>query len=88
MSNIDIDDLRAGDVRLQSGMNLRDWFAGQALAVLIGADPLIGVGPNVAYHCEQIGPERGPATLAYKYADAMLASRLSHPVGEVGEGVS
>lgn len=50
----------AGDVYHQTGMTLRDWFAGQALA---GSVSRAMINPA----------ER--ATQAYRYADAMLAER-------------
>lgn len=47
----------------QSGMSLRDWFAGQALA-----------GRNLMASSTHSTPEDG-ARRAYEYADAMLAAR-------------
>lgn len=47
----------------QDGMSLRDWFAGQALAGYLCANPDRMVGTINA------------AENAYKYADAMLAER-------------
>lgn len=54
----------AGDVYHQPGMTLRDWFAGQALAMCAATHgwPTSGDGPQIA--------ER-----AYAIADAMLAER-------------
>ncbi len=45
---------------MQAGMSLRDWFAGQALAGLTN-------------DAEVFWPRA--ATLAYEYADAMIATR-------------
>ena len=52
------------------GMSLRDWFAGQALAGIMG--------PN--YDCFTSGTESGSRTheaayFAYSLADAMIAAR-------------
>lgn len=44
------------------GMSLRDWFAGQAMAALIGTDFDDMVPCNVSWQ-------------AWEYADAMLAAR-------------
>jgi len=47
-----------------SGMDLRDWFAGQALAGLLAVND----------------PERGDQVqIAYDYADAMLVERKRFP---------
>jgi hypothetical protein len=46
------------------GMTLRDWFAGQALAGMLIGEWL---------------SDKGVATLAYEYADAMLAAREVKP---------
>lgn len=50
----------------QSGMTLRDWFAGQALQAI----PSIGCGSDL--HFNEIAIE------AYRLADAMLAERNKH----------
>lgn len=47
----------------RTGMTLRDWFAGQALAWL----PHVGCGPDL--------DNRETAEAAYQLADAMLAER-------------
>jgi hypothetical protein len=47
-----------------SGMWLRDWFAGQALAGILASEP-----EDVAY-ATNVAAER-----AYRFADAMLAER-------------
>ena len=56
------------------GMSLRDYFAGQALAGLLGRSTM-----DVP-HCEDcrpVGDDPGEhyADIAYRYADAMLAQR-------------
>lgn len=49
----------------ETGMSLRDWFAGQALVGLVAS-----YGPtNAAFE------PKADAKTAYKYADEMLASR-------------
>jgi hypothetical protein len=48
----------------EQGMTLRDWFAGQALAGMLIGEWL---------------SDKGVATLAYEYADAMLAAREVKP---------
>lgn len=54
--------------RLDDGMWLRDYFAGQALAAIAGSTR---VG-DYHYYDEE-------ATRAYKYADAMIAARKDVP---------
>lgn len=49
----------------QYGMSLRDWFAGQALAGIIACP---GAEPDDA-------SRDGCASLAYEFADAMIAER-------------
>lgn len=53
------------DVPPQDGMSLRDYFAGQALAGIIACP---GAEPDDA-------SREGCASLAYGFADAMLAER-------------
>lgn len=56
------------------GMNLRDWFAGQALVAM----PLLNDGAYSQLARDFGDPERDAkqcATAAYRYADAMLAER-------------
>lgn len=50
-------------VATDTGMSLRDWFAGQALAAVIASDPDGQV------------PASKQAEAAYFYADAMLKDR-------------
>lgn len=52
-----------------TGMSLRDWFAGHALAGVIASE-----GENMT-------PTGLAAQRAYGYADAMLAARLNHEAG-------
>ncbi|TWI32772.1 hypothetical protein [Paracoccus sulfuroxidans] len=67
----------AGQQVYATGMTLRDWFAGQALAALIQS------GCEVRVHTEEgtlILPIRtGGPVLAYQYADAMLVAREATP---------
>lgn len=51
--------------RAESGMSLRDWFAGQALAGLIACHTGLEAPPDDGYAAES----------AYDYADAMLVER-------------
>lgn len=53
-----------------SGMSLRDWFAGQALAGLMANINISGCNPD------------DYAQLAYEYSDAMIAARKELPSGE------
>lgn len=54
---------------IYSGMTLRDWFAGQALA-------------GITQDSDCFWP--GAAPLAYQYADAMLALRKNNPPSDGG----
>jgi hypothetical protein len=54
----------------QSGMSLRDWFAGQAL---------VGYYTICGHIGEGIGSYDNAAILAYRQADAMLAEREVKP---------
>jgi hypothetical protein len=55
------------DANEQRGMELRDYFAAQALnGLLLHYHEDRGIGPN---------PLRELASLSYEYADAMLAAR-------------
>lgn len=51
------------------GMSLRDWFAGQALPVVMN------LGSPVPDDTTEEALLLASATVAYKYADAMLAVR-------------
>ena len=51
-----------GAYEAETGMSLRDWFAGQALAGLLADTNVLGSAPEVA-------------NAAYRFADAMLAAR-------------
>ena len=54
---------------VQSGMSLRDWFAGQALAGIL-----------MNYTTQKFGAtEQTAAEYAYRYADAMIAARKGQP---------
>ncbi len=53
----------AGDVHETHGMSLRDWFAGQALPVLL------------TRWMESAEIKQHPSIAAYEVADAMLAER-------------
>lgn len=64
---------------IQSGMSLRDWFAGQFIHCLEAS------GGDLMLHKDGIG-HRAPEEIAkglYELADAMLAARdLPHNAGE------
>ena len=54
----------------QTGMTLRDWFAGQALVGFLGADP---------EYPPEVDPHKRPVIAAitcYLLADAMIAERM------------
>jgi hypothetical protein len=57
-----------------SGMSLRDYFAGQALAGLLARSSI--EVPHCGF-CRPVGNDAGEhyADIAYRYADAMLAER-------------
>jgi hypothetical protein len=59
------------------GMSLRDWFAGQAVSVLLGRQ----LAPDVAIEraCENA------AHWSYRLADAMLAARKAEPVDDMDQ---
>jgi hypothetical protein len=52
-----------------AGMTLRDWFAGQALAGILGG----GFADTIPH--DDLNGGRDAAAFAYQYADAMLAAR-------------
>ena len=60
------------------GMSLRDWFAGQALAGILGN---IDMARGVGVLAKQAGeaPEGYLAEVAYAHADAMLKAREATP---------
>lgn len=60
---------------LEHGMSLRDWFAGQAMAAIIGKIPF-------EEFPEDFSPYKKTAIGAYDYADAMLAAREASEPGE------
>ena len=52
-----------------NAMSLRDWFAGQALAGILGG----GFGDTIPH--DDVNGGGDAAFFAYQYADAMLAAR-------------
>jgi hypothetical protein len=52
-----------------NGMTLRDWFAGQALAGILGG----GFADTIPH--DDLNGGRDAAAFAYQYADAMIAAR-------------
>jgi hypothetical protein len=64
-----------------TGMSLRDWFAGQALPSAVGDYERVETrGPNkgtplMAYSCQAISRAEIIAAAAYELADAMIAAR-------------
>ena len=58
----------------QSGMSLRDWFAGQIFASIMGSAE--GLGTIEKHHREQLLLEA--AKMCYESADAMIAIRKGH----------
>ena len=62
---------RPGQFSQQTGMTLRDWFAGQALqAIVTKHKPFVSADNKVWNKASQRA-----AAGAYEYADAMLAER-------------
>ena len=53
----------------ETGMSLRDWFAGQALA-LAGINAAMGAAAGI-----EVGSAGDIARLAYELADSMIAAR-------------
>jgi len=60
-----------GDTQNTNGMTLRDWFAGQALAVF--ANEAISNRTDAAFPDKSL--RQAIATFSYAIADAMLAER-------------
>lgn len=61
-----------GAYEAETGMSLRDWFAGQALAGIFAG----GFADTVPHDDVSNGTASSPvACFAYLYADAMLAAR-------------
>lgn len=58
----------------ETGMTLRDWFAGQAMAGMVSSKDIISACIKAAYH-DGVDPTDIVAADAYTYADAMLAER-------------
>ena len=58
----------SGDIYQQTGMTLRDWFAGQAMAAMIGR-PITDYPEGEAPGFDDIAVD------AFRYADAMIATR-------------
>jgi hypothetical protein len=57
------------DAQLCTGMTLRDWFAGQALAGLTTRDMPPSMGDDLDKYMHAV------AAVAYGHADAMLSAR-------------
>lgn len=55
------------DGSYDTGMSLRDWFAGQALAATLPE--------AIHFNCPEASPMPSAARMAYELADAMLAAR-------------
>ena len=71
-----------GDDKQYSGMSLRDWFAGQALAGFLASPHNEGVWSerNNDDASDGAGADQTDiAECAYQYADAMLATRKDQP---------
>lgn len=60
---------------LHGGMSLRDWFAGQALAGALAADPDAPEGTTEQQDADAI------SAAAYLFADAMLKARARNEQG-------
>ena len=58
-----------------SGMSLRDWFAGQALAAVADTNPNLPDDPADGYWPDAATLASRRAAWAYVQADAMLAAR-------------
>lgn len=74
--------------RMQMGMTLRDWFAGQALSQSVAdyGEPDVNSSakqrrdrgnPVLPYATREMSRESIIAYQAYRYADAMLAARAA-----------
>lgn len=62
------------------GMSLRDWFAGQAMAGMLGGGPEYHLA--IKEMAKELGVNEGQvaASAAYEYADAMLRAREARHV--------
>ena len=64
-------------------LNLRDWFAGQALiGMLAGRDPNDAGAADIAATTRGLTPEEALAEQAYAHADAMLKVRHGQQGGQ------
>ncbi len=73
---------RVGDVEMatsvNSGMTLRDWFAGMALQGLLSRDTIKETNNNNSAKWAVMNPldaQENQSARAYKYADAMIEER-------------
>lgn len=58
-----------------SGMSLRDWFAGQALAAMIAKSPFFDRDGEFGNPVDMVQFKADMSESAYCYADAMLEAR-------------
>ena len=59
----------------ESGMTLRDYFAGQALAAMIGKSPFFDRDGEFGKSVDMVQFKMDMSESAYAYADAMLKAR-------------